>query len=111
MTYAERVTAAMSRRSYPERRRILRAIEPLNRAMIPCHIATRAVAETVLAGDRTLRKREQDAASDGRRRKLVGARVPLDLYCKCKAAADIRGISLYAWVVEALEEKERRGIH
>lgn len=49
------------------------------------------------------KKAEANAASDGRRRILVGAGVPREFYERCRREADAWGVSLYAWVVKALE--------
>lgn len=54
------------------------------------------------ASARHLRRRASDAATDGDRRMLVGARVPRSLAMRCRAAADAEGISLYRWTMNAL---------
>lgn len=65
--------------------------------------ALELVCACVLAGGRSLSKRQSDAKTDPPRRVLVGARVKRKFGEQCKAAAQARGISLYAWVCEALE--------
>lgn len=54
---------------------------------------------------RVVRKAESDARTDGRRRVLVGARVPRALAERCRQAANREGISLYRWVIRALEKR------
>lgn len=56
------------------------------------------------AGEDTRQARARERRSDGRRRCLVGARVPRAFYERCKREAALRGVSLYAWVVAALEK-------
>lgn len=48
-------------------------------------------------------KRESDRRTDARRRRTVGARVPVALYERVSACAQERGVSLYRFVVDALE--------
>lgn len=61
------------------------------------------ISKILLAGERILAKKESDARTDPPRRVLVGARVKREFGEKCKRAAQARGISLYAWVCDALE--------
>lgn len=56
------------------------------------------------AGKRTRMRRRSDKQTDGRRRVLVGARVPRVFAQACRKEANKRGVSLYAWVVMALRE-------
>lgn len=56
------------------------------------------------AGKRTRMRRRSDKQTDGRRRVLVGARVPREFAQACRKEANERGVSLYAWVVMALRE-------
>lgn len=57
------------------------------------------------AEEETKEARARERQSDARRRCLVGARVSRAFYEDCKRDASLRGISLYAWVVDALERK------
>ena len=50
------------------------------------------------------RRRYSNARYEARRRRLVGAQVPLELYERGKRCAGQRGISVYAFVMEAIEE-------
>lgn len=60
------------------------------------------------AAGRDVMKADNDRWTDSKRRKLVGARVPQEAAERCKRCADARGISLYRFVVEALEEACKR---
>ena len=62
------------------------------------------LVEAILrAGEETRQARARERRTDARRRCLVGARVPRAFYERCKREASLQGLSLYAWVVEALE--------
>ena len=50
-------------------------------------------------------KRESDRTTDARRRRTVGARVPVDFYERVARCAGARGVSLYRFVVDALERE------
>lgn len=65
------------------------------------------VVETIYAilsaNRRFEKKAAMNKASDGRRRTLVGARLPVETVEEYRRTAAARGQSLYAWVSEALE--------
>lgn len=63
----------------------------------------KVATECVCAGSRAMAKKQSDKETDGLHRVLVGARVKREFGEKCKRAAQSRGLSLYAWVCEALE--------
>lgn len=60
------------------------------------------------AAGRDVMKANSDKWTDSKRRKLVGARVPQEAAARCRRCAQARGISLYRFVVEALEEACKR---
>lgn len=105
MEKVERVLEALERRSAPERRRISRALLSVRGKGTAVEALTLDVAgEIILAGDRTLRKRASDQRTDAARRVLVGARVPVAFAEECSRRAQEKGVSLYRFVVDALEE-------
>ena len=67
------------------------------------------ITEIAQARGRAERKRKSDRATDFRRRILVGARVPRALKEQCRAQAQARGISLYRFVLDALEQACHNG--
>ena len=67
------------------------------------------ITEIAQARGRAEHKRKSDRATDFRRRTLVGARVPRALKEQCRAQAQARGISLYRFVLDALEQACHNG--
>lgn len=67
------------------------------------------VTEIAAARGRAQGRRTSDRITDLRRRTLVGARVPRDLKEKCRALAQARGVSLYRFVLDALEQACHNG--
>lgn len=104
MTKNERVAAALDHVSARERAEIVRAIDRIKPDReLDEYLALSVVADVILARERTRRKRQSDRRTDRARRVLVGARVPRAFAERCQQAAFDRGVSLYAWVVWALE--------
>lgn len=104
MTKTERVSAALEHVSARERSEIVRAIDRIKPDReLDEYLALSVVADVILAQERTRRKRQSDRRTDRARRTLVGARVPRAFADRCRAEASLRGMSLYAWVVWALE--------
>jgi hypothetical protein len=66
-----------------------------------------AVGSLAKARRRTLQRAASDEATDHRRRTLVGARIPREEAQRYRQAAQDANRSLYAWVREALREKEQ----
>lgn len=101
----EKVVAAINR--YPPREREQIRKICLNALEQECGLGRDEVAilisKILLAGERVIAKKESDAKTDPPRRVLVGARVKREFGERCKRAAEARGISLYAWVCDALE--------
>lgn len=79
------------------------ALYSLRRRHVSQAAALEAASNIILAHARTEDRRESDRRTDGRRRVLVGARVPRAAADRYRAAAQAEGLSLYAWVVAALE--------
>jgi predicted HicB family RNase H-like nuclease len=52
-------------------------------------------------------KAESDHRTDHERRVLIGARVPRSLAARCRSAAERGGISVYRWVIQAIENQLR----
>lgn len=70
---------------------------------MPVSRALNVAQEIILAGDRTLRKRDSDTHNERERRATVGARVPRETAERYKAQAQKEGISMYRWSVNAFE--------
>lgn len=88
----------------PERAALMRAIEAHQDVEVKEWQRTLDLLYRVLRTRRRFdKKAETNAASDTQRRTLVGARVPRAFYERCRQEADAWGLSLYAWVVRALE--------
>lgn len=62
------------------------------------------VLAILAARGRHLRKREKDREGDGRRRILVGARVSREEAERVRRCAREKGVSVYRFVVEAIEQ-------
>lgn len=93
----------------PERAALLQAIDVHPDVEVAEWQRTLDLLYRVLRTRRRFEKKAQaNAASDGSRRTLVGARVPREFYERCKREADAWGMSLYAWVVQALERALER---
>lgn len=67
------------------------------------------ITEIAQARGRAERKRKSNRITDFQRRTLVGARVPRALKEQCRAQAQARGISLYRFVLDALEQACHNG--
>ena len=53
-------------------------------------------------------KRKADARYEARRRRLVGAQVPVELADQVRKAAQMEGVSVYAFVVSAVQRECHR---
>lgn len=62
-----------------------------------------AITAVVAVRRREQMQRESNRKTERARRHLIGAHVPLELYERCAEAAEEEGISLYRFVVNALE--------
>lgn len=88
--------------SADEKRAMVAALKALRGMKGNVHHMEECLADIGLAMQRTQRRRESDARTDGARRKLVGVRLPLDEAARCKKCAELEGVSLYRFVVRAL---------
>ncbi|MBM6925783.1 hypothetical protein [Pseudoflavonifractor phocaeensis] len=70
----------------PERARIMEALE-----------------KVAQAGARAARRRHTNADYEGRRRRLVGAQMPIGMADRVRRCAQAQGLSVYAFVMEAVE--------
>lgn len=64
---------------------------------------TAAVTLLLTAPRRAMQRRRSDQVTDARRRSLAGARLPRETVQKYRQEAKRRGLSMYAWIAEALE--------
>lgn len=104
MKRIDRVIAALKRRHAEERQRITKALRQLNRrGPVSVSRALNVAQEIILAGDRTLRKRDSDGNTERARCVTVGARVPRETAERYKAQAQKEDISMYRWSVNAFE--------
>lgn len=88
----------------PEREALLRELDRITYWRLgEAERLTRILYAFAKAARRGERKRTLNAASDGRRRTLVGARLPVEVAEEYRRTAAARGQSLYRWVSEALE--------
>lgn len=98
-----RAVLSVGRMSADEKRALLAALECLREMQGPVRKMEECLADIGLAMQRTIRRRESDARTDGARRKLVGARVPLVQAERCARCAGYLDVSMYRFVVDALE--------
>ena len=110
MTKIDRFRAGTQLMSAPERKAMYKALE----AAIDLQDAHErdelfnAIVQIGEAANRAARKRESDSRTDVLRRRLVGARLPLEQVQRCKICAKLLGISTYRFVADALEEACQR---
>lgn len=101
---AQQILEALKQYPPKEQERIRKAILSMREKRPLHHLdALQVAAECISAGSRAMAKKQSDKDTDSLRRVLVGARVKREFGEKCKKAAQSRGLSLYAWVCEALE--------
>ncbi len=70
--------------------------------------ARRALDEYAVARYRQSGKAARDLAADGRRRRLIGARLPIDQAERVKVAAAATGRSVYRFVADAIDAEVTR---
>lgn len=68
-------------------------------------VAMRLIIRQITAAARSAARRESNRRTERPRRITVGCKIPLSLYDQCRAAAAARGISLNAWMREAVQDK------
>lgn len=102
MRKSERLRRAAAVLSADERRALadaLRAAYALERGSADMVARLERVA---LAAERSGRRKASDRKTDGARRRLVGARIPIEDAERCANCARLEGVSLYRFVVRAL---------
>lgn len=100
-----RILQAIDQLPAEERRAAKRGLLRLSRGRgnISASRAIGAIGDVITAAARGHGKRASNKETDRRRRVLVGARVPRERAAKYQEAAAVQGLSLYAWVVAALD--------
>ena len=99
------ILRALDRLPVDQRRAAARALLRLSgRGPVSRARALDVLGDLIRAQARTNARRTSDARTDSTRRTLVGARVPRADADRYRAAAAAKGVSLYAWVRDALEE-------
>ena len=98
----KRAVALAAVMSADERRAMMAALVALRGLRGNVRRMEECIADIGLAMQRTKKRRESDRETDGKRRKLVGARLPLEDAARCAACAELEGVSLYRFVVRAL---------
>lgn len=89
--------------SADEKRAMVAALECLRDLKGPVRRMEECLADIGLAMQRTHRRRESDARTDAARRVSVGARVRFEDAERYKRCAGFLGVSMYRFVVDALE--------
>ena len=97
-----RAILSVGRMSADEKRALIAALECLKELRGPVRKMEECLCDIGIAMQRTQRRRESDAATDKKRRKLVGARLPIAEAERCAACAELEGVSMYRFVVRAL---------
>lgn len=97
-----RAILSVGRMSVDEKRALMAALVALKGLSGNVRHMEECLCDIGIAMQRTQRRRESDAATDKKRRKLVGARLPLEEAARCAACAELEGVSLYRFVVRAL---------
>lgn len=93
----------------PERKSAVKALARLaGRGPVSRARALDVAEDILIERARNIRKRRSDKDADSRRRVLVGARVLRADAAKYRAAAEEEGVSMYAWVIAALEAARLR---
>ncbi len=108
MGRAERGRVAMSadeRRAYQA---AVEAIEKLPSFVCERRIALEALEGMAAAKGRAEDRRRSDRRTDGKRRKLVGAKLPIEVAEEIQLLADLQGVSVYRFVVDALDAARRK---
>lgn len=109
-----RIVEALDRLPAEERRAAKRALLRLGgdglagRGTVPKVRAVEAAGDIIRAAARGHGKRASDRETDRRRRVLVGARVPREQATRYQDAAAGAGVSLYRWVLDALNDAATR---
>lgn len=104
MKKIERAATIIERMPQEKRARMKDSILRLRNAReVDEALAVSVVCDLILIEDRFRRKKAGDRESNHRKRRTLGARVPAELYYRCKHDAESKGVSLYRWVLSAYE--------
>ena len=98
-----RAVLSVGHMSADEKRAMIAALKCLREMQGPVRKMEECIADIGLAMQRTNKRRESDAATDAKRRRLVGARLPIADAERCRKCAGLEGVSLYRFVVRALQ--------
>lgn len=71
-------------------------------------LALEAMEVLAAAKYRADSRRRSDKRTDGKRRKLVGAKLPIEVAEEIQLLADLQGVSVYRFVVDALDAARRK---
>ena len=99
----KRAVLSVGRMSADEKRALLAALECLKEMEGPVRKMEECLADIGLAMQRTRSRRESDAKTDKARRVTVGARVRVEDAKRYRECAQYLGLSLYRFVVLALD--------
>ena len=98
-----RAVLSVGRMSADEKRALIAALECLRDLKGPVRRMEECLADIGLAMQRTHKRRESDAATDKVRRVTVGARVRVKDAQRYRECAQYMGVSMYRFIVDALE--------
>lgn len=99
----KRAVLSVGRMSADEKRALIAALECLKELRGPVRKMEECLCDIGIAMQRTQRRRDSDAATDAARRMTVGARVRVEDAQRYRACAEYMRVSLYRFVVDALE--------
>lgn len=100
----QKTLAALAILPPDERREARKALLSLSgRGPVARARALEAAEDIILARARTIHRAASDKVTDKKRRMLVGARVPKADAARYRRCALEDGVSMYAWVVAALD--------
>ena len=102
MKRKERLMRAAGTLSVDERAAMLRALRSAYALERGSAVMVSRLEGLALAMERSGRRKKSDRRTDGGRRKLVGARLPIKEAERCAECARMEGVSLYRFVVRAL---------
>lgn len=98
-----RAILSVGRMSADEKRALIAALECLKELRGPVRKMEECLCDIGIAMQRTQRRRESDARTDKARRVTVGARVRAEDAQRYRECAEYLGLSMYRFVVNALD--------
>ena len=104
MKRGERLVRAAGSLSVDERNAMIKAMRAAYALERGGAVMVTRLEHLALAMERSGRRKKSDRRTDAGRRKLVGARQPLEEAQRCAKCAELEGVSLYRFVVRALWE-------